>query len=158
MELGTTLRELVEEMALAVDIQIIQIGGAAGRILPYFMIDSILAFEDVLGAGAIIVYDNSRDILEVLYRTMEFLAEESCGKCTPCREGTTAMCEILRRLYKGVGSESDISLLEELSSTMQIASMCGLGQAAPIPVIDSLNYFRDSYANRISNNDRGKQL
>ena len=158
MELGTTLRELVEELAIAVNIQMVQIGGAAGRILPYAMIDSVLAFEDVLGAGAIIVYDSSRDILEVLYRTMEFLAEESCGKCTPCREGTTVMCEMLERLYKGEGSESDISLLEELSSTMQIASMCGLGQSAPIPVVDSLNYFRDSYTNRISKNDRGKQL
>ena len=156
MELGSTLRELVEELALANSIQMVQIGGAAGRILPYAMIDSVLAFEDVLGAGAIIVYDTSRDILEVLYRTMEFLAEESCGKCTPCREGTTVMCEMLERLYKGEGMKSDIDLLEELSSTMQVASMCGLGQAAPIPVIDSLNYFRDSYTNRISKNDRSR--
>jgi NADH:ubiquinone oxidoreductase subunit F (NADH-binding) len=158
MVLGSTLRELVEVVALGRDIQMIQIGGATGRILPYAMIDSVLAFEDILGAGAIIVYDTSRDILEVLYRTMEFLAEESCGKCTPCREGTTVMCEMLERLYKGEGIESDIDLLEELSLTMQVASMCGLGQAAPIPVVDSLNYFRDSYTNRILKNDRSKQL
>jgi NADH-quinone oxidoreductase subunit F len=158
MVLGSTLRELVEVIALAGNVQMVQIGGAAGRILPYKMIDSVLAFEDVLGAGAIIVYDTSRDILEILYRTMEFLAEESCGKCTPCREGTTVMCEMLGRLYKGEGIESDIGLLEELSSTMQVASMCGLGQAAPVPVIDSLNYFRDSYTNRILKNDRSKQL
>ena len=158
MVLGSTLRELVEGFALAGNVQVIQVGGAAGRILPYAMIDSVLAFEDVLGAGAIIVYDTSRDILEVLYRTMEFLAEESCGKCTPCREGTTVMREMLGRLYKGEGVQSDIGLLEELSSTMQVASMCGLGQAAPVPVVDSLNYFRDSYTNRISKNDRSMQL
>jgi NADH:ubiquinone oxidoreductase subunit F (NADH-binding) len=158
MVLGSTLRELVEVLAHAGNVQMIQVGGAAGRVLPYTMINSVLAFEDVLGAGAIIVYDTSRDILEVLYRTMEFLAEESCGKCTPCREGTTVMCEMLERLYKGEGIESDIGLLEELSSTMQVASMCGLGQAAPIPVIDSLKYFRDSYTNRISKNDRSEQL
>jgi NADH:ubiquinone oxidoreductase subunit F (NADH-binding) len=158
MVLGSTLRELVEGLALAGNVQMIQVGGAAGRILPYAMIDSVLAFEDILGAGAIIVYDASRDILEVLYRTMDFLAEESCGKCTPCREGTTVMCEMLRRLCKGEGIESDIGLLEELSSTMQVASMCGLGQAAPVPVIDSLNYFRDSYTSRILKNDRSKQL
>jgi NADH:ubiquinone oxidoreductase subunit F (NADH-binding) len=158
MVLGSTLRELVEGLALAGNVQMIQVGGAAGRILPYAMIDSVLAFEDILGAGAIIVYDASRDILEVLYRTMDFLAEESCGKCTPCREGTTVMCEMLRRLCKGEGIESDIGLLEELSSTMQVASMCGLGQAAPVPVIDSLNYFRDSYTSRVSKNDRSKQL
>jgi NADH:ubiquinone oxidoreductase subunit F (NADH-binding) len=80
---------------------------------------------------------------------MEFLAEESCGKCTPCREGTEVMVEILTRLTQAEGVEEDIGLLEDLSEVMMCSSLCGLGQAAPIPVLDSLKYFRDDFENRI---------
>jgi len=113
------------------------------------MIDTPLAFENILGEGAVIVFDESRDIIDIVYRTMEFLAEECCGKCTPCREGTEAMVGILERFSRGEARENDIGLLEELSPTMMLASMCGLGQAAPIPVIDSLQYFKDAYEKRI---------
>jgi len=154
LELGSSLKELVDGLALANNVKMIQIGGATGRIIPYQMIDTPLAFESILGAGAVIVFDESRDIIDIVYRTMEFLAEESCGKCTPCREGTETMLEILRRFSCGEGLEKDIGLLEELSSTMMLASMCGLGQAAPIPVIDTLRYFRDAYENRIKNTHR----
>jgi NADH:ubiquinone oxidoreductase subunit F (NADH-binding) len=154
MVMGSTLQELVEGMARARDIQMVQVGGATGRMLPYEMIGTPLSFETVLGAGAIIVYDKSRDVIEVLHRTMEFVAEESCGKCVPCREGTTVMSEMLGRIYLGRGSESDITLLKTLSSVMMDASMCGLGQAAPVPVIDSLNYFRNVYEKRLTNKDR----
>ena len=154
LELGSSLKELVDGLALANNVKMIQIGGATGRIIPYQMIDTPLAFESILGAGAVIVFDESRDIIDIVYRTMEFLAEESCGKCTPCREGTETMLEILRRFSSGEGLEKDIGLLEELSSAMMLASMCGLGQAAPIPVIDTLRYFRDAYENRIKNTHR----
>jgi len=80
---------------------------------------------------------------------MEFLAEESCGKCTPCREGTEVMVEILGRLVQGEGVQEDIEVLEELSKVMKLSSLCGLGQAAPIPVLDTLQYFRNDYENRI---------
>ena len=83
---------------------------------------------------------------------MEFLAEESCGKCAPCRQGTEAMVEILRRFSQGEGQELDIRLLEALGSAMMLSSMCGLGQAAPIPIVDSLQYFRSAYENRIDKN------
>ena len=147
--LGSPLKELVEELALAEEVKMVQIGGATGRIVPYQMIDTPLAFENILGAGAVVVFHESRDIIDIVYRTMEFLAEESCGKCTPCREGTEVMLEILRRFACGEGSEKDMGLLEELSSAMMLASMCGLGQAAPIPVMDSLHHFRDAYESRI---------
>jgi len=147
--LGSPLRELVEELALAKEVKMVQIGGATGRIIPYEMIDTPLAFESILGAGAVIVFDGNRDVIDIVYRTMEFLAEECCGKCAPGREGTEVMVEILRRFSSGEARESDIGLLKELSSTMMLASMCGLGQAAPIPVIDSLHYFRDAYENQI---------
>ena len=150
--LGSRLRELVEDLALAERVKMIQIGGATGRIIPYEMIDSPLSFETILGAGAVTVFDETRDIIDIVYRTMEFLAEESCGKCVPCRQGTEAMIEILRRFSQQEGQEKDIRLLEELSSAMMLSSMCGLGQAAPNPVVDSLQYFRSAYENRSSKN------
>ena len=147
--LGSRLKELVDDLALAKEVKMIQVGGATGRIIPYSMVDTSLSFETILGAGAITVFDESRDIIDIVYETMEFLTEESCGKCAPCREGTEAMVEILRRFSQGEGLDRDITVLQELASTMMLCSLCGLGQAAPNPVIDSLQYFRDAYENRI---------
>ena len=148
--LGSSLKELVEELALADKVQAVQVGGATGRIIPGDMLDTPLSFETILGAGAVTVFNKSRDMIDMVYRTMEFLAEESCGKCAPCREGTEAMVEILGRFSKGEGLEKDMTVLGELADTMMLASMCGLGQAAPIPVMDSLKHFRGAYDNRIS--------
>lgn len=150
--LGSPLRELVEELALAGNIKMIQVGGATGRIIPYEMIDTPLSFETILGAGAVIVFDESRDVIDIVYRTMEFLTEESCGRCTPCRQGTEAILEILDRFYRGEGLKKDIRDLEDLSSVMMLSSLCGLGQAAPNAVTDSLQYFKDAYESRIAEN------
>ena len=150
--LGSRLKELVEELALAEKVKMVQVGGATGRIVPYEMIDTPLAFEDILGSGAVIVFDESRDVIDIVYRTMQFLAEECCGKCAPCREGTEVMVEILERFSRGEGLESDTRVLQEVASVMMLSSLCGLGQAAPIPVIDSLQYFRSAYENQIRKN------
>ena len=99
--LGSSLKELVEGLAGAKKVQAVQVGGATGRIIPADKLDTPLSFETILGAGAITVFDKSRDIIDIVYRTLEFLAEESCGKCAPCREGTEAMVEILERFCKG---------------------------------------------------------
>ena len=147
--MGSTLRELVEELALGENVKLMQVGGAAGRILPYDMIDTPLSFETILGAGAITVMDESRDTVEIVYKTLEFLAEESCGKCAPCREGTEVMLKILERFYHGEGEAGDIANLERLSRVMMLSSLCGLGQAAPNPVMDTLQYFRSDYENRL---------
>lgn len=152
LALGSQLKELVEGLALAEKAKVIQIGGATGRIIPYEMIDTPLTFENILGAGAVTVFDESRDIIDIVYKTMEFLAEECCGKCFPCREGTEVMFETLGRFSRGEARENDIKLLEELSPTMMLASLCGLGQAAPNAVMDSLQYFRSAYENRIREN------
>jgi NADH-quinone oxidoreductase subunit F len=114
------------------------------------MLETPLSYETILGSGAVTVLDESRDVIDFLSRTMEFLAEESCGKCTPCREGTEVMVEILTRLTQAEGVEGDIGLLEDLSEVMMSSSLCGLGQAAPIPVLDSLKYFRQDFENRIT--------
>ena len=153
--LGSRLKELVEGLALAENIKMVQVGGATGRIIPYSMIDTPLTFESILGAGAVTMFNESRDIIDTVYKTMEFLAEESCGKCSPCREGTEVMVEILERFSQGEGVERDIRLLEELSNAMMLASLCGFGQAAPIPVIDSLQYFRNDYESQIKQKQGG---
>ncbi|UCE33353.1 MAG: NADH-quinone oxidoreductase subunit F [Deltaproteobacteria bacterium] len=147
--MGSSLNEVVTELAGAIEVKMVQVGGATGGIVPASMIETPLSYETVLGSGAITVFDTTRDVIDFVYRTMEFLSEESCGKCTPCREGTEVMVEILERLTKGEGVHEDIGVLEELSSVMMLSSLCGLGQAAPIPVLDTLKYFRNDYENRI---------
>ncbi len=149
LELGSRLSELVVDLAQARNIKMVQVGGAAGRIVPLSMLDSQLSFETLLGAGAVTVYDDRRDVIDVARRTMEFLADESCGKCTPCREGTDAMVLVLERLASGRGTHGDIEALEDLSAAMASSSMCGLGQTAPTVVVDTLTHFRKDYQNRI---------
>ena len=147
--MGSRLDEIVVDWAHARDIKMVQVGGATGGIIPYSMIEIPLAFESVLGSGAVTAFNKNRDTLDFVSRTVEFLAEESCGKCTPCREGAEVMLEILGRLASGDGQQDDIQTLEELSNVMALSSLCGLGQAASIPVLDTLKYFRNEYETRI---------
>jgi NADH:ubiquinone oxidoreductase subunit F (NADH-binding) len=147
--LGSELRELVVDLAKAEDIQAVQVGGAAGRLIPESMLSTPLSYENVLGSGAVTVLDRTRDIIDVVYQTIQFFAEESCGKCVPCREGTEAMLEILGRMVKGDGVVEDIQALEDLSEVMTLSSLCGLGQSAPVAVLDSLEHFRNEYDIRI---------
>lgn len=157
MVLGSLLKELVIDLAGAENVKLVQIGGATGRIIPASMLDTPLSFETMLSAGAITVFDESRDVIDIVYRTMEFLAEESCGKCSPCREGTGAILGILEEFSRGQASENDIKTLEELSSAMMLSSLCGLGQAAPNAVVDTLKYFRSAYEERIAKSKVVKQ-
>lgn len=150
MELGCSLKELVKDLAGAKEVKMVQIGGSTGGVIPGSMIDTALSYETVLGSGAVTVFDETRDVIDFVYRTVEFLNEESCGKCTPCREGTEVMVEVLGRLARGEGVQTDIRTLEDLSETMMLSSMCGLGQGVPIPVLDTLKYFRNDYENRIN--------
>jgi NADH:ubiquinone oxidoreductase subunit F (NADH-binding) len=146
--LGSTLRELMD-LSGAGDVKLVQVGGATGGIVPYSMLSTPLSYETVLGSGAITVLNQSRDVIDFVYRTMEFLSEESCGKCAPCREGTEVMMEIFGRLARGEGMQEDMQVLEELSKVMMASSLCGLGQSAPVPVLDTLKYFRNEYETRV---------
>jgi NADH:ubiquinone oxidoreductase subunit F (NADH-binding) len=148
LAMGSRLAELLDLVG-AKDVKLVQIGGATGGIVPASMLDTPLSYETVLGSGALTVMNATRDVIDFVYRSIEFLNEESCGKCTPCREGTEVMVGILERLTRGEGIEEDIQILEELSRVMMDSSLCGLGQAAPIPVLDTLKYFRNDYENRI---------
>jgi NADH-quinone oxidoreductase subunit F len=143
--MGSPLRELVADLARARDVKAIQVGGAAGTIIPGEKIDTPLCHESCLGSGAVMVLDSTRDIVDIVYKNLLFLHEESCGKCTPCRDGLEAMIEVYTRLLSGEGAPSDLKILEDLSEAMSLASLCGLGQAAPVPVMDSLKFFRGEY-------------
>ncbi len=158
LEMGSSLKELVVDIAGAKDTKAVQVGGATGRILPAAMLDTPLSYETVLGSGAVVVFDQSRSIVEMVAGDISFLAEESCGQCTPCREGTEVMLEIFGRLATLEASAKDIDALEDLSSNMLLSSLCGLGQAAPIPVMDSLKYFRNEYEHRIEQSQFVKGL
>lgn len=149
LTMGSPVRELVKDLAQAKNVKAVQIGGASGRLLPAEKLDTPLAFEGILGAGAVLVFSSDRDIVEVAWKNMEFFAEESCGKCVPCREGTQVMCDILERISQAHGTDRDLMILSELADTMMLASLCGLGQAAPNSVVDSLLYFGDEYKTKI---------
>ncbi|MGD0487597.1 MAG: NADH-ubiquinone oxidoreductase-F iron-sulfur binding region domain-containing protein [Syntrophorhabdales bacterium] len=148
LELGSSLSELLE-LAGAKNVKMVQVGGAAGRMIPGSDVTIVLSFETVLGSGAVMVYNQSRDVIDIVSRTMRFFADESCGKCTPCREGTEAVVEIMDRLATGQAAPGDIAVLEDLSATMSAASLCGLGQAAPMVVEDTLKHFRREYEIRV---------
>ena len=149
LEMGTRLKYLVGELAEAANVKLVQVGGATGRLLPASELDVELSYEGVLGSGAVTVIDETRDVIDVLRQTIEFLAEESCGKCAPCREGTEVMVEMLGRLARGEGFQEDVSVLQDLCKVMSVSSLCGLGQGAPIPVMDCLHYFGPVFENRI---------
>ena len=147
--MGSRLEELVVGLCGAEDVKMVQVGGAGGSIVPLEMIDTPLSFETVLGSGGVTVFDRSREVIDIVHRNLEFFADESCGKCTPCREGTEAMVEILGRLSRGDGVERDLDALEDLSEVMMLSSLCGLGQGAAVPVRDSLQHFQQEYRDRI---------
>ncbi len=149
LEMGSHLKDLVIDIAGATDVKAVQVGGATGRILPAEMLETPLSYETVLGSGGVVVFNQSRSMVEMVTRDIAFLADESCGQCTPCREGTEVMLEIFGRLDSLGATSTDIDALEDLSGNMMLSSLCGLGQAAPIPVLDSLNYFRSEYEQRI---------
>jgi NADH:ubiquinone oxidoreductase subunit F (NADH-binding) len=147
--MGSSLRELVVELAGADRVKMVQVGGASGRIVPEDMLDTPLCFETIMGSGGVTVFDHSRCVVDTVRRCIAFSAHESCGQCTPCREGIEAMVEIFERLDRADGEERDIAALEDLSEVMMLSSLCGLGQGAPVPVLDSLRYFRREYDDRI---------
>lgn len=149
-EMGCRLDELVVDWAMSRDVKLVQVGGATGAVLPGNRLGTPLAFETVLGSGAVMVLGRQRDTLDFVAKTVEFLAEESCGKCTPCREGTEVLLEILGRLARGDGWPDDLPTLERLSRVMALSSLCGLGQAAAVPVMDTLKYFRSDYEIRLN--------
>lgn len=111
--------------------------------------DNLSKLGTIMGSGGLIVMDEDTCMVDVARYFMDFIKDESCGKCTPCRLGTKRMLEILERITRGEGREGDIELLEELSSTIKDTALCGLGQSAPNPVLSTIKNFREEYEEHI---------
>lgn len=159
--MGLTLREIIYDVAGGIDsdkeFKAVQIGGPSGGCLPDKHLDIPLDFDSLqevgamVGSGGLVVMDEDSCMVDVAKFFLNFIQDESCGKCTPCRDGTKRMLELLEKLTAGEGEDGDIAKLEELSNYIKEASICGLGQTAPNPVMSTLDYFRDEYEAHLAN-------
>ena len=153
--MGTTLRDVVVDIgggaAGGKKLKAIQTGGSAGGFIPAKWLDTKIDFDtlnkagSIMGSGGMIVLDEDDCMVDIAKFFMVFSQEESCGKCTPCREGTTRMLEILNKITDGKGTEEDVLLLERLAKLVQKSALCGLGKTAANPVLSTLEHFRDEF-------------
>jgi NADP-reducing hydrogenase subunit HndC len=153
--MGMTLRQIIFDIGGGTregkKFKAVQTGGPSGGVIPESMLDLPVDFDELtkvgsmMGSGGMIVMDEDTCMPDVAKYYLEFLADESCGKCTPCREGIGQLLNILTRITQGGARNGDLDLLGELSLTIQECSLCALGQSAPNPVLSSLKYFREEY-------------
>ena len=153
--MGTTLREIVFDIGGGIpgghEFKAAQTGGPSGGCIPAEHLDTPIDYESLsqigsmMGSGGLIVMDDTKCMVNLAKFYLGFTVDESCGKCTPCRIGTKRMLEILERITEGNGETEDLEKLERLAKTIQKASVCGLGQTAPNPVLSTMKYFRDEY-------------
>lgn len=157
--MGTTLRQIIYDIGGGVPngkkFKAIQTGGPSGGCLSEEYLDTPIDYESlakagsIMGSGGMIVIDEDSCMVNIAKFFLEFTQDESCGKCTPCREGTKRMLEILTRITEGKGAEGDIEKLERLGTMIRKASLCGLGQSAPNPVLSTIKNFRVEYEEHI---------
>ena len=154
-----TLRDVIYKLGGGIKngkkFKAVQVGGTSGAFIPEQNLDTPIDFDSMgaigaaLGSGAVLVLDESRDIVDVVTRISKFFEHESCGKCNPCREGTFRCREIMEKLNSGKGSEKDMDNILLLAKVMQKAALCGLGQAAPIPIESTIKHFRHEYMRKV---------
>jgi NADP-reducing hydrogenase subunit HndC len=153
--MGMTLRDIIYKIGGGIPkgkkFKAVQTGGPSGGCLPESLLDLPVDFDELtkagsmMGSGGMIVMDEDTCMVDVARYFLNFLADESCGKCVPCRLGIEQMVEVLNRICQGKGQKGDIELLEELCEVTRDASLCALGQTAPNPVLSTIRYFRDEY-------------
>ncbi len=153
--MGTLLRTLIFDIGGGIPgkkkFKAVQLGGPSGGCVPEEHLDIPVDYEEIakvgaiMGSGGAIVMDEDTCMVDMARFFMDFVQDESCGKCTPCREGTRRLLQTLEKICEGRGEPEDITILEELSATIKEASLCGLGQTGPNPVLSTLRYFRDEY-------------
>lgn len=153
--MGTPLRKIVYDIGGGIPkkkkFKAVQLGGPSGGCVPEQYLDTPVDFEAIvkvgaiMGSGGAIVMDEDTCMVDMARFFMEFVQDESCGKCTPCREGTRRLLQILEAICDGRGMPEDLEALEALSEVIRSASLCGLGQTGPNPVLSTLRYFRDEY-------------
>ncbi|MDO5018345.1 MAG: NADH-quinone oxidoreductase subunit NuoF [Lagierella massiliensis] len=153
--MGTTLREIIYDIGGGIiddkEFKAVQTGGPSGGCITKDYLDTPIDYDNLtalgsmMGSGGMIVMDEDTCMVDIARFFLEFTVDESCGKCTPCREGTKRMLEILEKITSGEGTVEDIDRLEELGKVIKVSSLCGLGQSAPNPVLSTLRYFRNEY-------------
>jgi NADH-quinone oxidoreductase subunit F len=159
--MGTTLRDLIYNIGGGIikdrPFKAVQTGGPSGGCIPKEHLDVSMDFDSLsnmgsmMGSGGVIIMDDTTCMVDLARYYMEFLSEESCGKCTTCREGINVMLSILTKITEGEGELEDLNLLEDLSETVREASLCGLGKTAPNPVMTTIKYFKSEYIDHIIN-------
>ena len=157
--MGMTLRDIIEKIGGGVKdgkaFKAVQTGGPSGGCIPASLMDTRVDFDELtklgsmMGSGGMIVMDEETCMVNVAKYFLTFLKSESCGKCTPCREGISQMLHILDRITRGEGETGDIERLEEIAELLEEASLCALGSTAANPVLSTLKYFRDEYESHI---------
>jgi len=157
--MGMTLREIIYDIGDGVDkgreFKAVQTGGPSGGCLPASKLDLPVDFDtlteagSMMGSGGMIVMDDRTCMVEVARYFLEFLVKESCGKCVPCREGLFQLLDLCTKVTKGQATEDDIALMEKLSATISLTSLCGLGQSGPNPFLSTIYYFRDEYLTHV---------
>jgi NADP-reducing hydrogenase subunit HndC len=158
--MGMTLRQVVEGIcggaASGGKIKAVQTGGPSGGLIPGSELDTPITYEHLqrlgsyMGSGGMIVMDETDDLVELSRFYLGFCVDESCGKCAPCRIGGTQMLRLLDRIASGKGTEQDVATIRRLAHAMQKASLCGLGQGAPNPVLSALRYFEPEFRGRLA--------
>ncbi|MFX1494525.1 MAG: NADH-ubiquinone oxidoreductase-F iron-sulfur binding region domain-containing protein [Promethearchaeota archaeon] len=153
--MGTTIRKLIFEIGGGIPnnkkFKAIQIGGPSGGCIPAKFLDTPMDYLHltelgaIMGSGGLIVLDEDTCMVELAHFFIDFTQKESCGKCIPCRVGTRKMLKIIEKIRDGNGTLEDIEILESIANTVKKASLCGLGQTAPNPVLTTLKYFREEY-------------
>jgi NADH-quinone oxidoreductase subunit F len=157
--MGMTLREIIFDIGGGIpggkEFKAVQTGGPSGGCLPKQRLDLPIDYQSlsqagaIMGSGGMIIMDENTCMVDIAKYFLNFLRDESCGKCLSCREGTQRMWEIVKDISAGKGKESDLALLEELAHVVKDASLCGLGQTAANPVLSTLRYFRDEFESHI---------
>ena len=155
IEMGTPLRKIIYDIGGGCPngkkFKAVQTGGPSGGCLPESLLDTpvdydnLIAAGSMMGSGGMIVMDEDNCMVDIARFYLDFIVDESCGKCAPCRIGTKRMKEILDRIVEGKGEEGDIEKLQTLAETIKNTALCGLGQTAPNPVLSTLKFFRDEY-------------
>lgn len=153
--MGTTLREVIFDIGGGIPngrkFKAVQTGGPSGGCITADHLDTpidydnLIALGSMMGSGGMIVMDEDNCMVDIARFFLDFTVDESCGKCTPCREGTKRMLELLDKITEGHGTQADIDKLESLAYTIKDSALCGLGQTAPNPVLSTLKYFRHEY-------------
>jgi [NiFe] hydrogenase diaphorase moiety large subunit len=145
--MGITVSQLLRDVG-GTGAKAVQVGGASGQCVPASQFERTIAYEDIPTGGSIIVFGPQRDMLDVARNFLEFFADESCGQCTPCREGVPKLLEGVEMLRRGRCSMDFLNELCSLGQSMQLASKCGLGQSAPNAFLSIVEHFRDEILGR----------